>query len=516
MNHAPIRRHAASSTWNRSILEIALRLRVWPFFVLCLVGLLLATNVLENDWRLMAMAWSATAFNTGTVLILLKHWKSGVVVSGLILNYLVQSFFVGTICIPGAMDYLWFYQPYGILLGREVTVFFCMIVVSLAALTLVPIRAVFAGGRKAAPEGAAGSGLVANDPRLRWLLGFGAIFTLLFWMGSLVDFGVVKAVLQVLQRAFTLVPFIAGFYYRRLGWVTLLWIVVIFANVALGVATGSRGPAFLPAIFFLIGLIVGSRGRERLLICGLLAFLAIPGSYVFGMIEVIRTDVGRLSLSELNADKLSQVASSMTKSRGAMADEYESLPAWVRTNIRIVTWPTLVVACVANNSGAQRGFDDLPDQLLASLNVVAITGQATSYYNEGLFNLRASDYGFRVDEGTSVEFGLIAESWDRGGLLAAYIYSLVAVISFCGVESLIRRMLRHGPAFQAIAISVAFSTAFLTLNIYNLPLSLRHMAVNLLVCFALFGVLSAFSSMGQTAKPAAPNAPATPPPRRRT
>lgn len=484
---------------SRNLVELIVGLKVWPFFAVAGAGLLAAFLVLEADFRLMATAWSAAAFNAGTILFLLKRWRSSVVMVGLVLNFFIQSLFLGTICIPGALDYLWFYQPYTILLGRENYVFLSLVAVSLAVLTIVPARMVFSRG--AGPEGAAGTRLdmIAADRRLPWLLGAGAVFTLLFWAGSLLDFGVLKAVLQVLQRAFTLVPFLAGFYFRRLGWVGPLWWVVLAINVALGIATGSRGPAFLPIIFYVIGLVFGARGRERFVILGLLALVALPGSYIFGMIEVIRTDVGRLSVGDLSTEKISQVASRMADGRKAGNDEYEELPAWVRTNIRVVTWPTLVVAVVANGAGSQRGYADIPDQVMASLNVVALTGRATSYYNEGLFNLRASDYGFRVDEGTSVEFGLIAEAWDRGGFWGAYAYALFAVLFLWATEALVRRFLTRSPALLAIALSVAFSTALLTLNIYNLPLSLRHMVVNLIVCFAIFGVVSAFSVAGATA-----------------
>jgi hypothetical protein len=39
-------------------------------------------------------------------------------------------------------------------------------------------------------------------------------------------------------------------------------------------------------------------------------------------------------------------------------------------------------------------------------------------------------------------------------------------------------------------VSVLFTTAFWTLNIYNLPLSLRQVPVNLVICVVVFGMVS--------------------------
>ncbi len=178
---------------------------------------------------------------------------------------------------------------------------------------------------------------------------------------------------------------------------------------------------------------------------------------------------------------------------GDARDPYSELPAWVRTNARLVTWPTMVVAVAAGGSRGYRGYDDLGDQIFASLNIVAVTGEMSGYYNEGLFNLRAVDYGFRVDMGTSVEFGLLAEAWDRGGPIGAGVYALIAVLVIGGTEALCRGLLKERPAFCAIAVSAVFTTAFWTLNIYNMPLSFRHMVVNLIVCFGLLGAVSLFT-----------------------
>lgn len=489
MNSGLLRRGPAPRA-GRNLVQLFAAVNSWLFLGLSAVLGGVAFFLPVTDWRLMCTAFSAAAFNAFVLSLALNRWREGTAVLGLVLNSLMQGVFLGTICVPGGLDYLWFYSPYTVLIGREPFIFLGLTVVSFATLFVMTPHLFMQRGRAAPAAVASAQSEIGDDPRLPWLLGFGAVFTLFFWVGTLFEFGLLKAIFQVVQRAFLLVPFLAGFHYRRMRWSTVLWFAVLLINLGLGVATGSRGPAFLPAIFYVLGLVLGVTGVHRVLLYGALVLLALPGAYVFGMIEVIRTDVGRLNLSDLSSDKLGQVASRMVQRSASSRDDYEELPAWVRTNVRVVTWPTLVVCVVANSPGNQRGFADLPDQLMASLNIVALTGRATSYYNEGLFNLRASDYGFRVDEGTSVEFGLVAESWDRGGFLAALGYSVLAVLALWLSELALRRFMHRSPALKGIALSVVFSTAFLTLNGYNLPLSLRHMAVNLIVCLFVFGAVN--------------------------
>lgn len=443
-----------------------------------------------SEWRLLLVSAGACSFNFATALLLWRRWSGAVAVFGLVVNYVLQSFFLSTMAMPSSMGHLWFFQPYELLIGNEERPLLILIMPSLAALTVLGVRTFFT--RRAAPAVMDGVE-IAHDPRLPAVLLGAAALSPLYWAGAFFEFGIAKALFETLYRTFMFVPFFAGFYFRVSRTATGAWIVALALNIAIGVVTGSRAPAFLPSMLYALGLIIGATRGQRFVIVSLLALLAVPGAYVFGMIEVVRSEVGRFSFSDLSGARISQVINRMADRSAEGRDDYERLPAWVRTNIRLVTWPTLVVSVAARGPSTYRGFDDLGQQFVASLNVVVLTGYASGYYNEGLFNLRASDYGFRVDEGTSVEFGMLAESWDRGGPLAAYAYSVCAILLLWGVESVVRRFLRREPALRAIGVLVIFATAYWTLNAYNLPLAMRHMLVNLLIAGALIVGFLAFA-----------------------
>jgi hypothetical protein len=472
-----------------SIVRIFQRIPLGPLYAVAAIGTVIVFVLGSGDWRLLAVAITALCFNTATALLTLRVWPTAIAVLGVGLTYVQQSVALIGMCLAGLLGHMDEIGPYTIMLGSEVWVLLLFCMVSVATLLFLTARR-FTFGLQRNVDATKRFQEVAQDSRLEIILIAAAGFTLAFWMGGELGFGLLRAVFLTLQRAFMFVPFLAGFYFRVSRRVTIIWILTVLANLALGIITGGRGPAFVPIALYGIGVFMGATARQRWYVLGLIVVLAIPLAYIFGMIEIARTTVGRLRVSEITNAKISEVATELQGVKEASKDPYEQLPTWVRTNFRLLTWPNVVVAASTGGEGPYRGFSDLPQQIIASLNVVSLTGEVGEYYNEGLFNLRASDYGFTVDSGTSVEFGFLAESWDRGGPVAAFIYALVAIAALSLTEAGVRHVLAGNPALRTVAVSVIFTTAFWTLNIYNLPLSLRQIPVNLIICYAVFGVVS--------------------------
>ena len=485
---------------SRTVAGVFQGIPVRPFYFAAGISFVAMWLLPVGDWRLMAAAFAALCFNTGTALLTLRIWPTGIAVLGLGLTYVEQALALVGMCVGGAMGMLDEIGAYTMLLGREEWVLLMYCTTAGATLLVLGIRRFFIGRQRPA-DIARKLGDAAADPRLPILLIAGALFSLAFWAGGVLGFGILRAVFQTLQRAFMFVPFLAGFYFWVSRPATVIWVVIIVANVALGTVTGGRGPAFIPVILFSIGVLTGATARQRWVVLALLVILGIPGAFIFGRIESIRTAVGRLTISEITGSKVSEVVAGIKKNRLPGGDPYDELPALVKTNFRLVTWPTVVVAASTGGYGGGRGFDDVPQQIIASLNVVSLTGEMSEYYNEGLFNLRAADYGFRVNTGTSVEFGFLAESWDRGGPIAAFFYALIAIGFFGLSEAAVRSVLSRSPALRAVAVSVLFTTAFWTLNIYNLPLSLRQVPVNMIICLLVFGVVSTLATKSVGRRP---------------
>ena len=477
---------------SNSIIDVFGRIPLRPFYGVAALGLVIGVLLEPGDWRLMAIACTALCYNVATALLVLRTWPTAIAVLGVGLSYVQQAIALVGICVAGLLGHFDEIGTYRAMIGNEIWVLLLMGTVSTATLLVLGARQLFSGPPQTV-SAARSFDTVAQDGTLEIVLIAAAVFTLMFWAGGELGVGLIKAVFQTLQRAFMFVPFLAGFYIRVSRRAAIFWIITVLANLALGIVTGSRGPAFMPIILFSVGLVLGATAKQRWLVIGLLIVLAVPGAYIFGMIESIRTSVGRLQISEITVDKIADVTTQLKTGKEAAADPYERLPTWARANYRMLTWPTVVVAAATGGEGPYRGFDDLPAQLMASLNVVSLTGEIGSYYNEGLYNLRAADYGFTVDAGTSVEFGFLAEAWDRGGPVAALVYALVALTVFALTEAGVRYFMADKPALRTVAVSVIFTTAFWTLNIYNLPLSLRQMPINLIICYVVFGVVSLFA-----------------------
>ena len=480
-------------TAPHSIIVVFQGIPVRPFYVAAGIAFVAMWLLPSGDWRLMAAAFAALCFNTGTALLTFRIWPNAIAVLGVGLTYVEQAFALMGMCFSGSLGLLDEIGAYTLLLGREEWVLMIYCTVSAATLLVIAVRRFLLGPQPSASFDRR-SGDAATDPRLPIILVAAAGITLTCWIGGEMGFGLLRAIFLTLQRAFMFVPFLAGFYFRVSRPVTIVWVLTVLTSLAVGAVTGSRGPAFVPIILFGIGVLMGATARQRWVVVCLIILVGIPGAFVFGRIEAIRTSVGRFQVSEITGDKISAVMAGIKKVKTPGGDPYDELPTLIKTNFRLVTWPTVVVAAATGANGGHRGFDDVPQQIIAALNVVSVTGEMSGYYNEGLFNLRAADYGFRVDTGTSVEFGFLAESWDRGGPLAAFIYALIAICFFWVAEAVVRSMLPRSPALRTVAVSVLFTTAFWTLNIYNLPLSLRQVPVNLVICFMVFGVVSLFAT----------------------
>ncbi len=474
-----------------SIVEFLQQIPIRPLYCSAAFGLVISGFLEPGDWRLLIVALVSLGFTTATAVLTLREWPTAIAVLGLGLASVQQAVALVGISLAGALGYMKEIGTYAVMVGNEFWVLLLLCLVSLATLLILAVRKIAVTKRR--PVAAYRMvEEVANDSRLEFVLFAGAIFTLLFWLGGILNIGVIKAGVQTLQRAFMFVPFLAGFYFQVSRRITIVWILTVLANLGMGIVTGSRGPAFVPIALYTMGAFMGATARQRWYLLGLIVVVAIPGSYVFGMIETIRDSVGRLQISEITISKIAEVASQLKNGKEKSRDAYNQLPFWVTANYRLLTWPTVVVAASTGGQGPYRGFDDLPQQIVASLNVVSLTGDMNSYYDEGLYNLRATDYGFTVNTGTSVEFGFLAESWDRGGPLSAFVYALIALVTFALTEAGVRYLLSSNPALRAVAVSVIFTTAFWTLNIYNLPLSLRQMPVNLILCCVVFGVVVLF------------------------
>jgi hypothetical protein len=476
----------------RSIVDFFQQIPVGPLYGSVAFGLVMAVFLEPGDWRLLIVGLVSLCFTTATAVLTLREWPAAMAVLGLGLASMQQAVALVGISLAGLLGHMKEIGTYSIMLGNEFWVLLLLCLVSLATLLALAVRRMVLPKKQPAVAYKMREE-VASDSRFEFILLAGAVFTLLFWVGGLLNIGLVKAGLQTLQRAFMFVPFLAGFYFRVSRRITIVWILTVLANLVLGIITGSRGPAFLPLALFTMGALMGASARQRWYLLGLIVVLAIPGSYVFGMIESIRNSVGRLQISEITVGKIAEVASQLKSGKEESRDAYNQLPLWVTANYRLLTWPTVVVAASTGGQGPYRGFDDLSQQIVASLNVVALTGEMNSYYNEGLYNLRAADYGFMVNTETSVEFGFLAEAWDRGGPITAFFYALTAIVVLALLEAGVRYTLDNQPALRTVAVSVIFTTAFWTMNIYNLPLSLRQIPVNLIICYLFFGAICLFA-----------------------
>jgi hypothetical protein len=102
----------------------------------------------------------------------------------------------------------------------------------------------------------------------------------------------------------------------------------------------------------------------------------------------------------------------------------------------------------------------------AAARLYFFTREDSLYENAELGTLPARSYGFTVNEHTSVEFGVLADGWSRGGLLGAILLSLAFCLIVLLLELASLKMGSLSPPSR-MALTVVCMTAALQFN--NIP-----------------------------------------------
>lgn len=312
---------------------------------------------------------------------------------------------------------------------------------------------------------------------LGWFLMIGAVVSLSVWVVQFIAGGVVGYVLRVLHKALFFVPLLAGayaFHYRR---TMVVWALVLGANLVLGFVTGARSWGFYPIALYGLGMYLSAPRVRRRWLTALAIPVGITAIFFLGLAGVVRDQLGRGGGEIVNRERINDA---MIEATAAMNGStiLANLEAPVfKALTRIVRWTNVVVPLSSPRPVAFRGL-------------VGLRSEVTSIFSLGQFsatrfsaNEVANDYGFRVDEGTSVEFGILPDGWSRAGLAGALVYGIVAGLFLISIEILVRRYLGSGSALMLLVLSYVVYIGFVGFISYSLMSQIR-------LCLLCIGFLS--------------------------
>lgn len=292
----------------------------------------------------------------------------------------------------------------------------------------------------------------------------GALVSLLYWPAAREgSTGFISYGLRILQHAVAIMPLLVGFYRQRLRNVDLLWITVLTINFGIGLLTGSRSLAIIPVLLYLVGYLLSAPPRRRVYKALMVLVSTVPLAMIGGAVGNVRDTLGRGSISLLSIQRAKDVSNGVWQILSADAQTAREVTS-VSGIGRAVPWPTLAVTTQTPEFTPYRGFDGFGSEIVQSLQIYSLGSKSRADINDqGLFNFPATLYGYTVDSGTSVEWGVIADAWSRGGMVATFFFSFVLSVLSIGAEYVLRvKMKGRSASLLMFCILISAQMSFST------------------------------------------------------
>jgi hypothetical protein len=135
---------------------------------------------------------------------------------------------------------------------------------------------------------------------------------------------------------------------------------------------------------------------------------------------------------------------------------------------RMIAWPNYAPPALSPEVVPYRGFTTFPREIANATAIYALApGAVAEYAQLRMGTYAANDYGFLVNELTSVEWGVLADGWSRAGWWSGILFIATAYWLVFGLERMAVTFLRFGPAAQMIFTGFLMSRL---LRINSIPL----------------------------------------------
>jgi len=286
--------------------------------------------------------------------------------------------------------------------------------------------------------------------------------------------------------------------------VRILWIVMLGINGAIFSLTGGRFVAFFPPLLFLLGYLSSAPVHQKRVI-RLMLFVMFPaGLFVIGILGVVRREVGRDDWSLVSSEQASRIISTSTAIIAEHPQEAKD-DIFLNSIGRIIAWTNPVVCSSTPTIIPYRGYSGLGNEIRAYTHLYFFGNDFGKFESADLGTYPARAYGFSVSDETSVEFGILADGWSRGGLTGALLFSLIFCALAAGLELIVLRLGYFTAAGRMLLLVVCMSNAY-QYNIFPLVHVVRFFILSLafwivlLIVFTPYLIVLGGKATGRTAK----------------
>lgn len=360
-----------------------------------------------------------------------------------------------------------------------------MVVPAGAAATTIVFRVIPAGRHD--PRANWQEWLLRPPPNLGWFLIIGAVVNICIWVMNFAPSNILGYFFRVLHKATFFVPLLAGAYFFHYKRTRMVWLLVLLANLALGFLTGSRTWGFYPIFLYGLGMFIGAPKHLK----WRLAALGVPAGAVMvlflGLSGVVRDQIGRGGGEVVTAQRVNDalIEASASLSGESVLQNIEA-PVF-KALTRIVRWTNVAVPVMSPDVVPYRGLSGIKGELIAAASIGQFSGVGAT------MNDVANEYGFRVDEGTSVEFGILPDAWSRGGPVLAFFYAMAATGFLLLGERILRNFFRAGSAIMMLLLTYLLYIGFVGFISYSLVSQIRICVLCVIFLTVIFWPLERLS-----------------------
>lgn len=323
--------------------------------------------------------------------------------------------------------------------------------------------------------------------RLNYLLFLGGVSNLAIWftagLPNIIGYG-----FRILKALFEMAPMLLGVRAFKSKPLLLLWLGVFALGLFFAFLTGSRGYAFFPILYFVIGLILGLRGKRRLLVLSGIVVTVPLGLLMFGFIEHFRDEFGRKSIAQIDIGEVVGYIPKAFKDSLARGDEGNVVIEETVTYSafrRAVDWTLVFAPNMSPGDVPFRGYGDFLQEIksLAAFGGAYLDNSSRGFYPSVLF---ARSYGFNVYMGTTgegtlksftVPFGVLADAWSRFGIISMILQTLILFAWFIAFEELNRRLFRRFVEVRCFGVFLLCGIALNFSTVYVLTRTIRRTIV---------------------------------------
>lgn len=229
--------------------------------------------------------------------------------------------------------------------------------------------------------------------------------------------------LRIITLSFDFIPLFVGLFYSQLNRSgKILWLALLFVNMAANIIQASRGLAVIPIALFMMGYLVSISNmpsfKKQIFI---ILVVSVPFLSFFGKIQNFREEFGRG-----NSVSIENTALLLNYLKNNSSSNNVSLKENITDGLgRFINVGDFAIVYMTPSKIPYRGFVQMGDEIKSIVTLYGSEGSAK--FRETRGNLKygsgvLSAYGFSVNEKTSVGMGLLGDAFSRFGFCGVSVY----------------------------------------------------------------------------------------------